>query len=244
MQPRWHRLRPRIAFGILLVLALAWEIETVFVSTTLVRAEGHESFYVEEFADGVPVGQTFRMLSDGLQSVDVAFLVDRPTLLTLRCRLFTWNSESRDGWDSVYEWTSTVELSAGPQWSQFSFAPVVHSMSRIYQFQMQQIDAQALDPRAQGSHPRVSVMASVDDSLREGNIILGRFQWVDRDLFFGAHGADSAFEAFHLLDNPEVPKPLRRRNVQIALLSVYTCVLTIFSYYLLVVLPEQDGGTV
>ena len=242
MRLGWHRLWPRVAYGLLLLVGVAWEVNLLFVPATRVRAAGRMPFDITNLADGAPVGQTFRMLSDGLQSVDLQFSVDRPTSLLLRCRLLVGRDYSQDGWAVVYQWTQTVELAAGRQWRRFSFAPVSESRTQVYQFQVQQIEARAVQANAGGARPRVSVIGSVDDALKDGNIVVGRFQWVDRDLLFQAYGADSAIDVFRLRNNLALPKPLRNRRVQITLLATYTLALAVFAFYMLVQLPELGNG--
>ena len=238
MRLRRHRLRRRVAFGLLFLVAVAWEINTLFVPGTRVRAAGRMTFDVTDFADGAPVGQTFRMSSDGLQSVDLQFSVDRPTSLLLQCQLLTWNDYAQDHWAIVYKWTTTVELAAGRRSSRFSFTPVAQSMGQVFQFRVQQLEARALQVNAGGARPRVIVIGSLDDALTDGNLVLGRAQLVDRDLLFQAYGADSAIDVFRLRNNLALPKPLRGRMVQIALLATYTLALAVFAYYMLVQLPE------
>ncbi len=63
----------------------------------------------------------------------------------------------------------------------------------IYQFQVQQIEARAPGRNERGPRPSVGVLASLDDSLKDGSLIVGRLQATDRDLFFEAHSDDSAF---------------------------------------------------
>lgn len=239
MRQSWRRLRPRIAFGVLVLLALAWEAYTLFWPTTLVRAAGRQPFAIQEFSAGVPVGQTFRMLTDGLQSVDVAFFADRGTSLVVRCQLLTWEPYAQDGWAVLYEWVKSIRLSPGSQWQRFVFQPIPHSAMKVYQFRVQQHSVRVLDPSVPIDQPRVSVIGSLDDSLSEGNIILGQYQWIDRDLFFEAHGADSVFSAFRLLDNPEVPRRLRRPSTLLTLLTIYNFVLAVFAYELIVRGPDQ-----
>jgi hypothetical protein len=240
MPPSWRRHGPRIAYGLLLLLALAWEAGTLFTSTTLVRAAGRQPFAIQEFSSGVPVGQTFRMLSDGLQSVDVVFSADRGASLVVRCQLLTWEPYAQDGWAVLFEWAKTIQLSPGSQWQQFVFQPIPRSAMKVYQFRVQQHEVHGLDPNGPDDRPRVSVVGSMDDSLKEGNLILGGFQWVDRDLFFKAHGADGAFTAFRLLDQTGLPTRLRRASVQLALLALYNLVLAVFAYELIVRAPEHE----
>jgi hypothetical protein len=230
----------RVAFLVGLVLAVSWEAHVLFSPAASIRAAGRKPFVVTDFGRGVPVGQTFVMLSDGLDAVDVQFFSDEETLLSLRCRLLGWVGDSPNHWFPLYDWTAMVRLPRGPSWHRFTFKPVVPSINQSYQFQVEQVDARVASPRDSSRRPSVGVMGSIDDSLKEGNIVLGGAQVIDRDLFFEAHAADSVFAEFRRHARTQLPRPLRSRTAQLTLLGIYNCALAVFAFHLLIGEPKKD----
>lgn len=224
----------RIAFLVGLVLAVSWEAHALFSPVARIRAAGQKPFVVTDFGGGVPVGQTFRMPSDGLDAVGVRFFSDQDTLLSLRCRLLAFDASFPGHWFPVYDWTAMIRLPHGSSRHRFSFGPVVPSINQIYQFQVEEIDARMAKPRHPGKRPSVGVMGSIDDSLPDGNIVVGRAQVPDRDLFFEAHAADSVFAEFRRHALTQLPKPLRTRTAQLILLAIYNCVLAAFAFHMLI----------
>jgi hypothetical protein len=223
----------RIAFFLLLVLAVVWEVLHLFGPETRIRVSGEKPFVVTEFASGVPVGQTFRAMSNGLDGVDLQFSADRPTSLRLTCRLLTWGDYTPGNWAPLYEWTETRRLPRGNSRQHFVFRPVVPSVRQIYQFQVQQIEAQPLDAPA-GERATAGPMASLHESPKDGNVILGTVQMIDRHLWYEVHAADSVFDHFRRYINPQLPKWLRRPAVQVTLLAFYNVVLAVFAFHMLV----------
>lgn len=226
-------IRTRVAFLVGLVLAVSWEAHALFSPVARIRAAVRRPFVVTDFGRGVPVGQTFSMSSDGLEAVDVRFFSDVETLLAVRCRLLGVG-DSSNHWVPLYDWTEQVRLPRGPSWRRFTFKPVVPSINQIYLFQMEQIDARVATPREPGRRPSVGVMGSIDDSRKDGNLILGDAQVVDRDLFFEAYADDSVFAEFRRHANPPLPKPLRSAVLQLTLLAGYNCVLAVFAFHMLI----------
>ena len=234
-----------IIFFVCLVLAVSWEAHALFSPVVRIRAIGQKPFVVTDFGRGVPVAQTFRMLSDGLDAVDVRLFSDEETLLVLRCQLLGWNEHSLDHWFPLYDWRASVRLPRGASWHRFSFTPVVPSFNRIYQFQVEQLDARParLNGAGESLRPSVGIMGSIDDSLKEGNIILGRTQVTERDLFFEAHAADSAFDEFGRHARTQLPKPLRSAAVQLTLLAIYNSFLAVFAFHMLIPSSRDADGS-
>jgi hypothetical protein len=227
----------RVAFFVGLVVAVSWEAHTLFSPAIRIRAAGQKPFVVTDFGRGVPVGQTFRMLSDGLDAVDVRFFSDEETLLSVRCRLLGWTDDLPEHWSPLSDRTAMVRLPRGSSWQRFAFSPVVPSINRVYQFQVEQIDARVARPRNPGERPSVGVMGSIDDSLESGNLVVGRTQVTDRDLFFEAHAADSVFAEFRRQANPPLPKLLRSAVLQLTVLAVYNGALAVFVFHMLIPPP-------
>jgi hypothetical protein len=249
--PRWlvswaaHRPREfwsRVGFWLLVLAAVSVEAATLFMPRSPLRTAGQRPFIIREFAAGVPIGETFRARSDGLESVDLRLWAERPTSLVLTCRLLTWAGLAPPGsnWVPLYQFTMTRRLPAGESWQHFPFRPVYPSAGQIYQFQVQYVESQALEGTTPGS-PAVGVMGSEDDSFKEGNLIAGPVQIVDRDLLFKARGA-SVYTEFRVRISPLLPKPLRNRGLQLALLGLYNWALATFSFYMIVQAPERGRG--
>ncbi|MBI3493580.1 MAG: O-antigen ligase family protein [Acidobacteria bacterium] len=115
----------RIAFYAMLAFGLACEAQALFVATPPIRAAGTKPYIVDDFGAGAPIGQTFRMMSDGLASVRLQFFASRPETLLVKCRLLAWADYVK--WVPLYEWSATVDLPSGPRWHEFQFPPVIPS---------------------------------------------------------------------------------------------------------------------
>jgi hypothetical protein len=231
----------RIAFFVGLALVAYWEARALFVPSPPLRAAGRKPFVITEFGRGVPTGQSFRMKSDGLDAVDLRFFSDKEVFLRLRCRVL--GNRPSEPWFPVRDWTAAIHLPRGSSWHRFRFAPVVPSFNLIYQFQVEQLEVRAADPRDPGERPSVGLMGSLDDSLpRDGNIILGSTQVTDRDLFFEARAADSTFVDFRRRVDSQtpLPKPLRSMVAQLTLLAIYNGCLTVFAFHMLIREPKND----
>jgi hypothetical protein len=231
------RARVRVIFGLAIAAAMAWEIDALFLPATTIRAAGVETYEIKEFSAGVPVGQTFRARTDGLNTAVVTFSADRPCSLTVRYRLMGWAPAKVDHWASVIEGTETIRLTSGTNRQPFRFKAIVDSNRQVYQFQVQQLEVHGLAADA-GAAPSVGLMASRDNALDEGNLILGTAQLIDRDLLFAASGADSRFDDFRMRINPQLPRNLRLPAVQwilgLTLVALYDWALAIFAYHVLI----------
>jgi hypothetical protein len=228
-------------FALAVAAALAWQIYALFFPLVTVRAEGKQTYEIKEFAAGADVGQTFRAPTDGLNAATVEFSTDRAASLVVRYRLMGWApAKLDDHWATIMEATETLSLSPGSNRHRFRFKTIADSYHQVYQFQVRQIEARAAD--GSPSAPTIGVMASTDDALEDGNLILDKAQLIDRDLLFEAKGADSRFEDFQLHANPQLPRTLRQPVVQWTLclifLATYNWALAIYSYQLLV----RQGG--
>ena len=223
----------RAVFGAALVFALVWAARGLFVPSVRVRAEGGRPYLLDSFGAGATIGQTFRILNDGLSSAQVRFSSERAGSIAVRCRLLTW-SEPTGGWTTLYEWTDAVDLPAGAVWRTFRFPPVVPSDRKVYQFQIQRV---ATPDRADMP---VALVASIDDVLGDGNIVADREQIVDKDLYFRADAtADVVFDEFRRRIDPQLPRPLRRLSLQLALLALYACAMSVLAFHLIVRDPER-----
>ena len=225
------RLIARILFGVTLASVLVWTAGALFVPSVRVRSEGGRPYLIDTFGAGATIGQTFRSLNDGLNSVQVRFSSPRAASISVRCRLLTWN-EATGGWASLYEWTEAVDLPVGEVWRRFRFPPVLPSDRKVYQFQIQ---------RVAPSDTAVALVGSIDDVLRDGNIVADQEQIVDKDLYFraGATG-DVAFDEFRRRIDAQVPGRLRSRSLQLALLALYACAMSALAFHLIVREPEQQ----
>ncbi len=228
-----RRVRPLFALAV--GAALAWEVNALFVPVATTRAAGKQTYEIKEFAAGVPVGQTFRAATDGLDTAVVRFTADRPASLVVRYRVMGWApAKLDDHWASVVESTETIRLSPGTTPHTFRFKAIIDSSRQVYQFQVQEIEVRALDGNPVGL-PTVGVMASTDNALEDGNIIVGKDQIIDRDLLFEAKGADSRFDDFRMRINPQLPRPLRHPAVHwtlcLIVLALYNWALTVFAYH-------------
>lgn len=223
----------RVALSVVLGLALSWEAHALFSPAAHVRAAGRRPYVVADFGAGVPVGQTFRMPSDGLDAIDVRFFSDQETLLSLRCRLLGPGDSLPGHWSLVQDWTAMIRLPRGSSWHRFAFAPVVPSSNQVYQFQLERVDARGVIPSGQRERPSVAVMGSIDDSLPDGNLVVGPTQVTNRDLFFEANAADSVFEDFRRHAQTQLPTPLRSVMAQLTLLAAYNGAVAVFAFHML-----------
>ena len=227
----------RSAFALALCAALAWQAWVLFVPVASIRASGKNRYEIKEFAAGAPVGQTFRARTDGLHSATVWFSSDQAGTVQVTYRLMGWSATKvPDHWAPVIEGREIVRLSPGSNAHTFSFKAIADSARQVYQFQIQQEAAPPSDGAASAS-PAVGVMASTDDALDEGNLIVGTAQIVDRDLVFDAAGADSRFDDFRMRISPQLPRNLRSPAVQwtagLVWLAVYNWALAAFAMHLL-----------
>ena len=221
----------------MVVVAVAAQAYALFVPLMTVRAAGKQIYEIKEFANGAVVGQTLRAPTDGLHSATVEFSSDRPATLVVRWRLMGWASAKMDDpWAAIMESTETLPLKQGTNRQTFRFKPIADSYHQVYQFQVQQVEARPAEGQASAA-PGVSVMASTDDALEEGNLILDKAQIIDRDLLFEARGADSRFEDLQLHVNPLLPRGLRPPAVQWALclllLAGYNWALAVLAWHVL-----------
>jgi O-antigen ligase len=227
---RWHD--GRVAVAVILAVGVACEAQALFAATPPLRAAGTKPYIVEDFGAGVPVGQTFRMNSDGLASVRLRFFASQRTAVRFRWRLLTWADSVP--WVPLYEWTTTVELPPGQRWQEFQFPPVTPSDRRVYQFQVQRLESHGAKLDASGTPAVLGLIGSTDDSLRDGNIIDGPIQIVDRDLYFEARADDSAFAILRRNINASLPGRLRSKWVQLMILAFYNAALAVVVYSLVV----------
>jgi hypothetical protein len=236
---RW---RMRLVFLALLATVLAAEAAALFLPTLGVRAAGQRPYVIQELAAGVPVGETFRIPGDAVESVDLELSSTGPASIAIACRLLGWAdyalSDGSGRWAAIYDWKMTLTLPGGRSRHHFTFQPISPSTNTVFQFQVQQLDVRSLDPTHPG-RPMVGVMASEDDSFAGGNLIVGKEQMVNRDLFFEAHTA-SAFTQFRLHAGPLLPRPLRSRATQLGLLGLYNWALSLLAFHMIIRAPEQD----
>ncbi|MBI3491985.1 MAG: hypothetical protein HY047_09420 [Acidobacteria bacterium] len=229
-----------LAFVATITAAVGVEAFVLFTPTSEVRADG-QRLYVAPLASGEPVGQTFRLPMDGLESVDLQFSSSAPAAIGLVCRLLGWAdlrlSDGSGRWAVIYEWKTTLKLSRGRSGHRFTFKPIDPSSNLVYQFQVQQLNVRSLDSGA--GVPAVGLMASEDDAWKGGNLIFGREQIVDRDLFFQARTA-SEFAMAHLRAGPNLPLKLRPVGLQLALLALLNVALAAFAYELIISGPERS----
>lgn len=222
--------------------ALLCESYVLFVPVATIRARGEQTYEIKAFAAGLPVGQTFRAVTDGLDTATVRFTADRPASIVVRYRVMGWApAKLDDHWASVIELIEAVRLSTGATPHSFHFKAITDSNRQVYQFQVQQIEVHALDGNPIGL-PTVGVMASSDDALADGNLIVGKDQIIDRDLLFEARGADSRFDDFRMRISPQLPSELRPPAVQwtlgLMLMALFNWALAVFAYNTVIV-PEE-----
>ena len=236
MMPATSERRVRAIFALIVCAVLVWEVRVLFWPVVTVRAAGAERYDIMEFSAGAPVGQTFRALTDGLDTAIVEFSADRPAALVVQYRLMGWApAKMDDHWAAVIEGTETVSLSAGRNRHAFRFKGIADSNRQVYQFQVQQVEARAAD--GSGAPVTIAVVGSTDGTLDDGNLIVARDQIVDRDLVFQARGADSRFDDFRMRVTPQLPRALRPAAVQwtaaLLLLALYNWAVAVFAYHLL-----------
>ncbi|MCC7418404.1 MAG: hypothetical protein IT176_14805 [Acidobacteria bacterium] len=224
----------RVRLALALAGLIAWQIHALFRPFATIRAEGAGTAGIEAFAAGVPVGQTFRAATDGLHSAVVEFSTDRPAAIVVAYRVMGWApAKLDDHWAAVIESTETVELPSGRTRHAFHFSAIPESSRQVYQFQIQQLASRSVDG---GAAPEVAVVWS-EDSLEEGNVIVGKDQIVDRDLIFAAHGADTRFDDFRMRTSSRLPRALRTAAAQwsIALLlfAIGNWAFAVFAYELI-----------
>jgi len=232
----------RLVFWLIVLCAAAWEVQALFLVSAPVRAVGAKPYEVESFGAGVPVGQTFRMHHDGLDSVRVQFSAESPARIEIRCKLLTWGGGGgADPWVAFYQWTAPLDLPQGHSWQRFRFTPVAASDDVVYQFQVQRIDPAAALSAEDPSLPRIGLVGSLDDSQKEGNLIDGTTQVIDRDLFFEARADDSGFSTFRRNTNDHLPERLRSKTLQLAMLLLYNLALAVFLRALIVDAPNHHS---
>lgn len=235
------------AIFLLASAALAgWEADRLFAPTSSVRAAGRQPYViVDAFAVGEPVGQTFRILDDGLEGVEVQLSSDRPASVDITWRLLgTARDTPNDGpsrWAPIHEARTTLVLPRGRSVHRFAFHPIFPSEKRVYQFQVQRLGVRSRDPARPG-HAVVGVIASRDDALPEGNVVVDKQQIAEQDLLFQAWSAD-LFTWFRVRANSSLPRLLRNQNVQLVLLLAYNWALAVFAFEMIVWRPMVDGGS-
>jgi hypothetical protein len=235
--------RARALFAAAVCAALVWEARTLFVPFATLRANGKQTYEIQEFAAGAPVGQTFRARTDGLESATLRFVAERPFTLNVRYRLLGWSITSvPDHWVPIVEGTEAVPLPKGESAHTFRFKAVTDSHGQVYQFQAQEEDEQ---PGGSAARARVTLLASQDDALDEGNLIVDKDQLVDRDLIFAAAGADSRFDDFRMRISPQLPRSLRDPGGQwaiaLVLFTLYNWAFAVFAYQLLLSAAEEHA---
>ena len=131
-----------------------------------------------------------------------------------------------------------MNLPTGRSWHRFEFPRVDQSHTKVYQFQIQQLRAEATGGSEQSP---VGGLVGSDDSLAEGNIVNGQEHVPDRDLLFRARAtSDAWFPEFRRRINPQIPRPLRHWALQVMLLVVYNAALAIFAFHMVIAMPESD----
>ena len=224
----------RLVFWVGLVLGVTCEAYALFIPSSPIRAMSAKPIVLEGFGAGVPVGQTFRMNAEALESVRVQFFASQRTELVVRCKLLT----AANSWTSVYDWTTRVDLPVGKSWQRFQFPPVVRSDRKIYQFQVQKVEAHVIGSPASGA-PTLGLVASVKEGLPEGNIVDGSVQLVDKALFFEAQSDDAVFSTFRRNVNPQLPEPLRSKILHLAVLAILNWALVVYAYEMIVAGPNR-----
>lgn len=217
--------RRALAAAIVIVTAVV-EAWALFIPSSPIEAHGVRSWTVDQFGSGAPVGETFRALATDLSEVRLQFASNVPARVALQCRLMTFTGIQPDPWGSLYAWKTTMDLPQGASWQRFRFEPVPRSDNVIYLFRVQLLDYQAARPG--DPKPSVRLLGSLDNALREGNVIAGPEQILDRDLMFEAHYDNSAFARFHRDAQRSLPRSLRPLAVQLALLALYNAVFGVY----------------
>jgi hypothetical protein len=230
----------RVCFVLLCVVVGVRQVVLLFAPSPRIEAHGRKEILFDRFADGTPVGQTFRMLSDGLNDVDLQFATDRPASVAIRYQLMTWN-EFAGGWRILYQKLATHGLPAGRTWLRFEFPPVVPSDRKVFLFQVEQIDVHPLDEAAAAGPLQVRLVGFEDEALKEGNAIVGQRQVVDRDLAFSAGSSDSAFAHYARGINRYLPHRLQKPGVQLLILAGYSVLLAAFAYQMVFTASARRG---
>jgi hypothetical protein len=220
----------------------------LFRPASVVEAIGRRPYVVTEFAAALPVGQTLRASDDYLEAVDLRLVAERPASLDVAFRVLEWApnvpATPTGRWAGVREGKTTLRLPQGQTWHRFAFEPISSSAARVFQFQVEQLAVRSLDGHEPG-RPAVGVMASEDDALKDGNVVVGSTQSIERDLFVRVRTA-SAFTRFRVEASPSLPGPLRSAGVQLTLLACGDLVLILLAQYLSVfvyalVVPETPS---
>jgi hypothetical protein len=222
---RWAR----AGFAILVAGVAVRAAVVLTTPTPAIESRGRKTILFGNFADGAPIGQTFRMLSDGLNAVEVQLASEIAAAVTIRYRLMGWDAYA-GGWTALYQHVAARDLPAGRSWQRFEFPPILASDRKVFFFQIQQMDAHAIDSAASAPPPKIAVVGFEDDAIEDGNLILGREQLPDRDLAFRAGSADSPFARYARGINRYLPDALQRPRIQWIVLAMYGLTLAVFAY--------------
>jgi hypothetical protein len=230
----WAR---RVLFLLTLAAAIVAKSWALFLPSSNLGVAGPRPYVIESFREGEPVGQSFRILDDGLESVDIALSSTEPAVVDLRWRLFGTSAKALRNWAVIYSAERRLRVPRGRSWHHFTFIPIFPSEKKIYQFQVEPQGIRPVDARSARA-PVVGVVASAEDSLTDGNVLLGTAQDIHHDLFIKARTA-TPFTRFRMFANMLLPRPLRNLGVQLALLAMGTWLLAVFAFEMTVRGPEQ-----
>lgn len=187
------------------VALVALEIHTLFVSREgTFQIEGERPYKVESFAAGEPVRQAFLMQGSGLRGIRI--LVDAPGRQTLPVQWKLWRGHPDEpGLTLAFDGTTTVEVSRGRRWVEFSFPRDGSSNDRWYTFEV------ALDraPDGEPAGSPVALVASQDNPARGGVLWVGQKREAGSLFIRADRRGRTLYTRFQMEAVPKLPKALR-----------------------------------
>src|SRR5882762_6894552 len=107
----------RVACVVGVVAVLTWQAVVLLTPTSSIRAVGKPAYAIDALSSGQRVGQTFRILEDGLDSVSVQLSSDRTAAIDVVWRLLTparqATGDGAEAWAAMYQGTATRYLPRG-----------------------------------------------------------------------------------------------------------------------------------
>lgn len=179
----------------------------------------------------MPVAQTFRMQSDGLEEIRIRLWAPESSDVT-----FDWLlSEEREGERALplRGHRERIEGLTGERWASIHFPTIVPSATRSYRLDVQLVDDRST---SRGSDSRdgdreIALVASLDDSMRAGFLIVGgQERWGDLLFEAGAVG-DTILGRFMLLTRPALPAYGQHLAVLFVSFLLYNLLLASFVIY-------------
>src|SRR5438876_4941251 len=138
---RTRRVIARALFACACASLLGYATFVVFFKDVVARTEGKQPIPIAEFANGTTVTHAFLMDGDSLHAVSVRIVADRPSSLSVACkllRLYDADPEAEglpNRYTEIYRWTDKLRIRAGDHWQRIDFPSVGQSNDKWYAFE-------------------------------------------------------------------------------------------------------------